>query len=173
DAFDGAGTNLGHADSPATASSVVTYRVSQLAILAKGIRRIELDCDWRLILLEVGAKGAPSTAEVQATRAAMAETLERFKSEEPIFEQHKHYRLQVTTAIDEVSPGGGRSLGGAEIEQPAGANVQVSGSSISIVQDFEFKTEGPPGDVTLAPLGPGQDAVTGLDTLEPYVRRTL
>jgi hypothetical protein len=83
---------------------------------------------------------------------------------------NQHYRLTATTQVVET---GGRRLEGAVVDKPGDAVATVSGATCTVVQAFEFRTEGPPGAATLSPLGPGPDAVSNLDTLEPSVREIL
>jgi hypothetical protein len=79
-------------------------------------------------------------------------------------------RLKVSTTVVESA---GKSLVGADIESPPGTQVTVSGPTCSFVDEFIFRTEGPPGDTTLSPIASSHDADPGLDTLERYVREVL
>jgi hypothetical protein len=168
EAFDAAGNSLGLVQSFTPKMSVLTFRISQLQLWRKGIRRVDISCDHRMIVLAFAFQSAPTAAEIATTRLAMEQTLERFKSEEPVLLPHRRYRVEVTETVVETR---GESLQGAQVEQPPGTVVTINVPTATILQQFE--TEGPPGDTKLALLGTNPDAVTALDTLEPYVRQVL
>jgi hypothetical protein len=170
EAFDAAGNSLGLVQSFTPKMSVLTFRISQLQLWRKGIRRVDISCDHRMIVLAFAFQSAPTAAEIATTRLAMEQTLERFKSEEPVLLPHRRYRVEVTETVVETR---GESLQGAQVEQPPGTVVTINVPTATILQQFEFETEGPPGDTKLALLGTNPDAVTALDTLEPYVRQVL
>jgi hypothetical protein len=170
EAFDASGNSLGLVQSFTPKMSVLTFRVSQLQLWRKGMRRIDISCDHRMIVLAFAFQGAPTAAEIATTRLAMEQTLERFKSEEPVLLPHRRYRVEVIETVVETR---GESLQGAQVEQPPDTVVTINGPTATILQQFEFETQGPPGDTQLAPLGTNPDAVTALDTLEPYVRQVL
>ncbi|MCV2489977.1 hypothetical protein OF117_11460 [Geodermatophilus sp. YIM 151500] len=165
-AFDASGASLGKVTAPSPPAPG-QFHASQLVLRAPGIRRVVLDCFQRSVVLALAVERAPTSAQVSARRVALEQALERFKGEEPIFEPNRHYRLTVTTQVVET---GGRSLEGAEVDQPDGAMTTIHGATCTVVQAFEFCTEGPPGAAKLTAPGPGGDAAAGLDTLEPYVR---
>jgi hypothetical protein len=168
EAFDASGTSHGTATAPSPPAPGA-FHASQLVLRALGIRRVALSCRQRTAVLALAVEGTPMAAEVSARRSALEQALERFKGEEPIFEPNRRYRLTVTTQVVDT---GGRSLAGAEVDQPDDAVTSIAGSTCTVVQAFEFRTEGPPGAANLSPLGSGDDATAGLDTLEPYVRET-
>ena len=161
EAFDCAGQRV--ATAQLTRQGVVgIVRTSQLVVQASRIRRLHIQGGLHTSLLALAIQGAASEAERATARTAMEQTLERFKSEEPVFEPGRRYRLRVRTSVSDV---GGHSLDGAEIEQPpVPATAAVSGARCTLEQAFEFRVEGPPGASSVA------DA--GLATLEPYVRET-
>lgn len=170
EAFDAAGTSLGHAEAAGPPATGQPFRASQLVLRTDKIRRLDLNCDYRTALLALGVQGAPSASESAARRTALEQALERFKGEEPVFEPNRRYRLMATTQVVEVA---GRSLEGAEVEAPVGVTTTIAGPTCTVVQAFEFRTESPPGFATLSPLGVDADADPGLDTLEPYVREIV
>jgi hypothetical protein len=169
EAFDANGASLGKVTAPPPPATG-HFHASQLVLRAPGIRRVALDCSQRMAVLALAIQGAPSAAEVDARRVALEQALERFKGEEPIFEPNRRYRLTVTTQVEKMS---GPSLVGAVVDKPKDANATVSEHACTLIQAYEFRTEGPPGAAKLSPLGPDADAVAGLDTLEPYVREIL
>ena len=170
EAFDAAGTSLGRAEAAGPPSTGQPFRASQLVLRTDNIRRLDLNCEHHTALLALGVQGAPSASESATRRTALEQALERFKGEEPVFEPNRRYRLTATTQVVEVA---GRSLHGAEVEAPVGVTTTIAGSTCTVVQAFEFRTEGPPGFATLSPLGVDPDADAGLDTLKPYVREIV
>ena len=161
--FDAAGSSLGNvqADIPAV---VGRLRVSQLVLRKPKMRRVDIEgAGLRTAILAVAVQGAPSEPETTSKRTAIEQTLERFKGEEPILEPNRGYRLLVET---ELTESGGKSLDGAEIEAATlPGQISGTGSSRTIKQSFDFRTEGPPGATSVK--------VARLDTLEPYVREVM
>nr|WP_263327076.1 hypothetical protein [Neobacillus sp. Marseille-Q6967] len=145
------------------------YLPSQLTISNKGIRTVTINCLYGMAILAIVVEGAPSETEISVRRQELQQSLERFKSEEIVFEAKKRYRLMVTTTISETT---GKSLVGAQVESPLGGSSPViAGSSCTFTNQFLFATEGPPGDAKLSEIAPGVTAT--LDTLEPYIREVL
>ncbi len=160
EAFDCAGQRV--ATAQLTRQGVVgIVRTSQLVVQASRIRRLHIQGGLHTSLLALAIQGAASEAERATARTAMEQTLERFKSEEPVFKR------ALPASRPHIRKRRRRALIGqpAEIEQPpVPATTAVSGARCTLEQAFEFRVEGPPGASSVA------DA--GLATLEPYVRET-
>jgi hypothetical protein len=163
EAFDAAGTSLGkvQADVPPV---VGRLRVPQLVLRKPKMRRVDVEgAGLRTAILALAVQGAPSEAETTRKRNAIERTLERFKSEEPILEPNRRYRLLVETTLSES---GRKSLEEAEMEAAAlPGEISGTGSERTIRQTLEFRTEGPPGATSVE--------VARLNTLEPYIRDVI
>jgi hypothetical protein len=172
-AFDASGGSLGMAQTAQPQNMPFPngeYRPMQLTARGANIRRVDLDCTHRLAVLVIAVQEAVSATEHTARRAAIGRMLNRYKSVEPVLEPHRRYKLRVTTSVVEPS---GKSLVGANVESPAGTQTIITGSACTCINEFTFRTEGPPGDTALSPIGAAPEATSGLDTLETYIQEVL
>ncbi len=172
-AYDAAGVEVGRV---ATAQGTGNpypggaFQPTQLRLASGRIRSIELTCGYRAAVVALVSRPVSSATEQAARRSAMTQMLDRYKREAPVLEPHRRYKLKVTSTVTETS---GQSLEGADIESPAGVVGQAVGSVCTFRQEFTFRTEGPPGDAQLSPMGADVDAGADLDTLEPYTREIV
>lgn len=169
EAFDATGASVGKVES---ADPVRDFLLSQLTLRATGIRRVEIKTDYRIALLAIAIQAAPTAAETSARRTAIEQTLEHFKSEEPVLDPNHDYRLRVVTTISETQNKSLKDATFPEWEEsgpPPGTTYTINGPICTIVQTFPFRTQGPPGATELTSLPSGEKA-TVLETLDPYVR---
>lgn len=141
----------------------------QLRLFADGIRTLELDTAFGFGLLELVLLERVGGMVQQQRRDVRLSQLERYAAEEPLLEPNRRYRLRVTTSVTDDN---GISLEGAEVSS-AGAAGTYATPRWTFVDEFAFRTEGPPGDAQLAPTGPGADSRAPLDTLDAYVRELV
>ena len=172
-AFDANGARVGRADWPAPPGSppppdTAPFQATELSIRGRGIRRVIVDCVEPLAILTVALHVSPSPDSQRTFHESIEAALqERFQSTEPVFEPNRHYRLTVTTRVEDTV---GQALDNAQVEGATDPEVQRNGSAVTITRAFLFRTEGPPG---AADLGETPDAKADLNTLAAYVDRTM
>jgi hypothetical protein len=166
-ALDASGNSVTNANSVYPLQPSTAYVPTTLKLVGQGIRTVDVRCDSRMLVLMIALQIAPIGPETIAHHDALTSMLERFKSEEPLLRPNLRYRLTVKTSVRDLN---GNSLENAQVEGPVGAGRH---ETYTFNQQFLFQTQGPPGDADLSPLGVNADAKAGLDTLVPYISRTL
>ena len=172
-ALDGAGTLLAIQQSPRAVNTSVDgggVEPLQLRVFTDGIRTLEIETAFALGLLEIVLLSRAAGTDQEQRRQVRLTQLERFSAEEPLLEPDRRYRLRITTSVRDE---GGLSLQGAQVQSTTGAAGTFASGRWTFVDEFSFRTEGPPGDAQLAPTGPGADARAPLDTLDAYLREAV
>jgi len=171
DAFDATGARVGggQTEQPMNVPFPQTrYHATQITVRASHIRRVDLQCRYRMAVLAIATRAAGPPTESVARRQAMERIVERYHSHEPVLEPNRRYKLRVETTVVESN---GRSLEGADVETRVAPSI--AGPTCTFVEELTFRTEGPPGDTALSPLSAAPEAAPPLDTLETYVREIL
>ena len=173
EAFDAAEQSLGSATTAQALNSPypqTEFRPTQLTLRGHSIRRVDLQCTYRLAVLAVVAREGATGTEQTDIRTSLRQMLDRYKVPEPVLDPNRRYKLVVSTTVEETS---GKSLSGAQVEKRAASQHQISGSMCTFTDEFFFRTEGPPGDTALTPTAASPDSAPPLDTLDAYVRELL
>ena len=168
--FDSAGNRVASAQTTNMSFPHGDFRPTQLTVRDARLRRIDLQCSHRCAVLSVVAREAATTSEQAAQHASLQQMLERYKSNEPVLQPNRRYKLSIATTVVERN---GESLVGAQVEKRAGVQHTISGSTCTFTEEYLFRTEGAPGDTALTPTSASPDSAAPLDTLEAYVRQVL